>query len=50
MTSREAGSAQLLYARIAGVAYILTIVIGVLGATLIGSKLGVDLHARLEAS
>lgn len=39
MTNRTADSPQLVYARIAGVAYILIIVIGVLSGTLIGSKL-----------
>ncbi len=39
MTNRTADSSQLVYARIAGVAYILIIVIGVLSGTLIGSKL-----------
>jgi hypothetical protein len=39
MTDRTADSSQLVYARIAGVAYILIIVIGVLSGTLIDSKL-----------
>lgn len=39
MTNRTADSSQLVYARIAGVAYILIIVIGVVSGTLIDSKL-----------
>lgn len=49
MTNQTADSSQLTYARIAGAAYILIILIGVFTGTLIGSKLIVPADDGLTA-